>query len=71
MSATATGTGSATGPPDRAPSRDRIWLRFLVGALGVAAVVLVVVAIGVLNVGASAFAALMMAAGDSAEHAHA
>ncbi|HEX5828706.1 MAG TPA: ATP-binding protein, partial [Candidatus Limnocylindrales bacterium] len=47
------------------------WLRFLVGALGVAAVVLVVVAIGVLNVGASAFAALMMAAGDSAEHAHA
>ena len=52
-------------------SRDRIWVRFLVGSLLVAAVVLLVVAIGVLQVGASAFAALMMAAGDSADHAHA
>ncbi len=51
-------------------SRDRIWARFLVAAIVVAAVALGVVAIGVLQVGASSFAALMMAAGDSAEHAH-
>ena len=56
-----------TAPPR---SRDRIWVRFLVAALVVAAVALGVVAIGVLQVGASSFAALMMAAGDSAEHAH-
>jgi signal transduction histidine kinase len=51
-------------------SRNRIWVRFLVAALIVAAVALGVVAVGVLQVGASSFAALMMAAGDSAEHAH-
>ena len=54
----------------RRPSGDRIWVRFLAASLLVAAVVLVVVAVGVLRVGASAFAALMMAAGDSADHAH-
>jgi len=52
-------------------SRDRIWVRFLVAALAVVAAALVVVGIGVLQVGASSFAALMMAAGDSADHAHA
>jgi two-component system sensor histidine kinase BaeS len=55
----------------RLPVADRIWVRFLVAALVVAAVVLAVVGVGVLNVGSAAFAALMMAAGDSAEHAHA
>jgi len=51
-------------------SRDTIWARFLVAALVVAAVALLVVAIGVLQVGAASFAALMVAAGDSADHAH-
>jgi two-component system, OmpR family, sensor histidine kinase BaeS len=51
-------------------SRDRIWVRFLVAALAVVATALVVVGVGVLQVGASSFAALMMAAGDSADHAH-
>lgn len=50
---------------------DRIWTRFLVAALLVAAVVLGVVAFGVLRVAAGSFAALMMAAGESADHAHA
>jgi signal transduction histidine kinase len=59
------------GEAPRSASADRIWVRFLAASLVVAAVVLVVVAIGVLQVGASAFAALMMAAGDSADHAHA
>ena len=64
-------TGSRPGRGEaEARSRDRIWVRFLVAALAVAAVALGVVAIGVLRVGASSFAALMMAAGDSAEHAH-
>jgi two-component system sensor histidine kinase BaeS len=52
-------------------SQDRIWARFLVAALLVAATALGVVAVGVLQVGATSFATLMMAAGDSAEHAHA
>ncbi len=58
--------------PTAAParSRDRIWVRFLLAALLVAAVVLGVVAVGVLQVGAASFAALMMAAGESADHAH-
>ena len=50
---------------------DRISTRFLVAALGVAALVLAIVAVGVLRVGATAFEAVMMAAGESAEHAHA
>jgi signal transduction histidine kinase len=44
--------------------------RFLVAALAVAGITLVIVAIGVLRVGSDAFEALMMAAGDSADHAH-
>jgi signal transduction histidine kinase len=52
-------------------SRDGISARFLVAALAVAAVTLAIVAVGVLRVGAASFAALMMAAGDSADHAHA
>ena len=62
------------GEPAPAPvrrSRDRIWARILLASLAVAAVVLAVVAVGVLQVAASSFAALMMAAGDSADHAHA
>ena len=50
---------------------DRISTRFLIAALGVAGLVLAIVAIGVLRVGATAFEAVMMAAGESAEHAHA
>jgi signal transduction histidine kinase len=50
---------------------DRISTRFLVAALAVAALVLAIVAVGVLRVGATAFEAVMMAAGESAEHAHA
>jgi signal transduction histidine kinase len=49
---------------------DRIGTRFLVAALAVTGVALAVVAIGVLRVGAEAFEALMMAAGESADHAH-
>lgn len=49
---------------------DRISTRFLVAALAVAGLVLAIVAIGVLRVGATAFEAVMMAAGESAEHAH-
>jgi signal transduction histidine kinase len=49
---------------------DRISTRFLVAALAVATLVLGIVAVGVLRVGAQAFEALMMAAGESADHAH-
>jgi signal transduction histidine kinase len=49
--------------------RDGISARFLVAALAVAAVTLGIVAVGVLRVGGESFAALMMAAGDSAAHA--
>ena len=49
--------------------RDRISARFLAAALGVAGVALGIVAVGVLRVGGETFAALMMAAGDSASHA--
>jgi two-component system, OmpR family, sensor histidine kinase BaeS len=45
--------------------------QILVTALAVAAVALAIVAVGVLRVGSDAFAALMMAAGASADHAHA
>jgi two-component system sensor histidine kinase BaeS len=51
--------------------RIGISARILAAALAVAAVTLAIVAIGVLRVGAESFAALMMAAGDSADHAHA
>ena len=44
--------------------------RIAAAALAVAGIALVVVAIGVLRVGAESFAALMVAAGDSAGHAH-
>jgi signal transduction histidine kinase len=44
-------------------------LRILVAALVVAAVSIAILAVGVLRVGGDAFAALMMAAGDSADHA--
>ena len=50
---------------------DGISTRFLAAALAVAGLVLAIVAVGVLRVGAAAFEALMMAAGESAEHAHA
>ena len=48
---------------------DGIATRIVLAALAVVGVVLVVLAIGVLRVGADAFAALMAAAGESAEHA--
>ncbi len=44
--------------------------RILVAALAVAGVALAIVAVGVLRIGAESFMALMMAAGDSADHAH-
>ncbi|HEY5628083.1 MAG TPA: HAMP domain-containing sensor histidine kinase [Candidatus Limnocylindrales bacterium] len=44
-------------------------LRILVAALVVAAVSIAILAVGVLRVGGDAFQALMMAAGDSADHA--
>lgn len=44
-------------------------LRILVAALVVAAVSIAILAVGVLRVGGDAFEALMMAAGDSADHA--
>jgi signal transduction histidine kinase len=50
---------------------DRIGTRILAGALVVAAVALGIVAIGVLRAGADAFAAVMVAAGESADHARA
>ncbi len=49
--------------------RSGISARFLVAALAVAGVALGIVAVGVLRVGGEAFEALMMAAGDSADHA--
>ncbi len=49
--------------------RDHIATRFLVATLAVAGLVLAIVALGVLRVGAQAFEALMMAAGESADHA--
>ena len=49
--------------------RDGISARILVAALTVAGVALGIVAVGVLRVGGEAFEALMMAAGDSADHA--
>jgi signal transduction histidine kinase len=51
------------------PRRDGISARILLAALAVAAVTLAIVAVGVLRVGGESFAALMMAAGDSADHA--
>ena len=50
-------------------SRDRFATRFLLAAMAVAGLALAVVAVGVLRVGGDAFATLMMAAGDSADHA--
>jgi signal transduction histidine kinase len=44
--------------------------RIAAAALVVAGVMLAIVAVGVMRVGADAFAVLMVAAGDSAEHAH-
>jgi two-component system sensor histidine kinase BaeS len=44
-------------------------LRILLAALAVAAVSIAILAVGVLRVGGDAFEALMMAAGDSADHA--
>ncbi|MFN8631303.1 MAG: ATP-binding protein [Chloroflexota bacterium] len=49
--------------------RTGLSLRILVAALAVAAVSIAILAIGVLRVGGNAFEALMMAAGDSADHA--
>jgi signal transduction histidine kinase len=48
---------------------DRISTRIALAALLVAAVTLAIVAIGVVRVGGDAIAALMVAAGDSADHA--
>ncbi len=49
---------------------DRIATRIVVAALAVVAVAITILAIGVMRIGAESFAALMVAAGDSAEHAH-
>lgn len=49
--------------------RSGLSLRILVASLVVAAVAIAILAIGVLRVGGDAFEALMMAAGDSADHA--
>jgi signal transduction histidine kinase len=48
---------------------DAIGTRFLAAALVVAGVALAIVAVGVIRVGGEAFASLMIAAGDSADHA--
>ncbi|HTK46112.1 MAG TPA: HAMP domain-containing sensor histidine kinase [Patescibacteria group bacterium] len=48
---------------------DGIATRIVVAALAVVGVALVIVVVGVMRVGADSFAALMTAAGDSAEHA--
>jgi signal transduction histidine kinase len=48
---------------------DRISARIALAALLVAAATLAIVAVGVMRVGSDAFAALMVAAGDSADHA--
>jgi two-component system sensor histidine kinase BaeS len=50
-------------------SRDGIAARIALAALAVAGIAVAVVAVGVLRVGGESFEALMMAAGDSAEHA--
>ena len=50
---------------------DRISTRFLLATLVVTGLALAIVAFGVLRVGAQAFEALMLAAGESADHAHA
>ena len=49
--------------------RDHIATRFLLATLAVASLVLAIVGVGVLRVGAQAFETLMMAAGQSADHA--
>jgi len=49
--------------------RDGIAARIAIAALGVAALTLAIVAIGVMRVGGDAFAAAMAAAGDSVDHA--
>ena len=49
---------------------DRIATRIVVAALAVVAVAITILAIGVMRIGAESFAALMVAAGDSAEHAY-
>lgn len=49
--------------------RDGISIRFLVAALAVAGIALGIVAVGVLRVGGEAFETMMMAAGDTADHA--
>jgi two-component system, OmpR family, sensor histidine kinase BaeS len=54
-------------PAVRRPSG--LSVRILVASLVVAAVSIAILAVGVLRVGGDAFAALMMAAGDSADHA--
>lgn len=54
-----------------AGARGGIAARFALSALVVAGIAIAVVAIGVLRVGGETFAALMQAAGDSAEHARA
>jgi two-component system sensor histidine kinase BaeS len=51
-------------------SVDRIATRIGLAGILVAGVTLAIVALGVMRVGSDAFAALMVAAGDSAEHAH-
>jgi signal transduction histidine kinase len=50
---------------------DAIGTRFLVATLVVAGLALAIVTLGVLRVGADAFASLMVAAGDTADHAQA
>ena len=50
--------------------RDGVGARIAIAAFTVAAVALVIVAVGVLKVGADEFAALMTAAGHTAEEAH-
>jgi signal transduction histidine kinase len=50
-------------------SPNAIGTRFLAASLAVVVVALGIVAVGVLRVGGESFASLMMAAGDSAEHA--
>jgi two-component system sensor histidine kinase BaeS len=51
-------------------NRDGIATRIAAAALATVAVTLVILAVGVMRVGADGFAALMMAAGESAEHAN-
>jgi signal transduction histidine kinase len=50
-------------------TRDGIATRIALAALAVVGVALAILAVGVMKVGADSFAALMVAAGDSAEHA--